>query len=88
MVGSPPTDELLIRSSDCEGQTLEAASLRIEDRISQTDWRRFYGPLSIPVVMATLGLYWNSGAVVIAATLSREDRPVLRCAKPSAAVGL
>jgi uncharacterized hydrophobic protein (TIGR00271 family) len=41
----------------------------IETERSQSDWIRFYVLLAISVVMATVGLYRNSGAVVIAAML-------------------
>jgi uncharacterized hydrophobic protein (TIGR00271 family) len=43
--------------------------MSIETERSQTDWIRFYVLLAISVVMATIGLYRNSGAVVIAAML-------------------
>jgi uncharacterized hydrophobic protein (TIGR00271 family) len=41
----------------------------IEIERSQADWIRFYVLLGISVVMVTVGLYRNSGAVVIAAML-------------------
>lgn len=43
--------------------------MSIEKERSQTDWIRFYILLAISVVMATVGLYRNSEAVVIAAML-------------------
>jgi uncharacterized hydrophobic protein (TIGR00271 family) len=43
--------------------------VNVEKERSHTDWIRFYILLSISVVMATVGLYRNSVAVVIAAML-------------------
>jgi uncharacterized hydrophobic protein (TIGR00271 family) len=47
----------------------EKSTMSIENERSQTDWIRFYILLAISVVMATVGLYRNSVAVVIAAML-------------------
>jgi uncharacterized hydrophobic protein (TIGR00271 family) len=41
----------------------------IENERSQQDWVRFYTLLGVSVIMATVGLYRDSGAVVIAAML-------------------
>ncbi len=52
-----------------EAQDARLEALRFEGLTDLSYWRRFAAMMSIAVVIATVGLYRNSGAVVIAAML-------------------